>query len=261
MKTGIVGFFDILGYQNIIDNNEIEKTINIISDIIVRLPAKVRTIQAKVLSKWSGKIENQKIAEFILENNELIESVIISDSILITLPVDEDRYKEGSVYYWLIFLMYSCMLLEESFNNGLPLRGAIDYGQYYKKEQCLAGKTIINGYRFSNQLEFSGCALCKDAYGQIKALKDYDYDVIGSFLFEYLAPLKNNIEEKQMMLNWIVERAQKGLYEVRQYVFEAFHAHNKDVNGRAVQKLNNTENILRYCFLINKERQGRKIKI
>jgi len=50
-KKGFVGFFDILGYQAIIDNNEISKTAKIISEMIVNLPTRISDLLISLLKK------------------------------------------------------------------------------------------------------------------------------------------------------------------------------------------------------------------
>jgi hypothetical protein len=51
IKKGFVGFFDILGYQAIIDNNEISKTAKIISEMIVNLPTRISDLLISLLKK------------------------------------------------------------------------------------------------------------------------------------------------------------------------------------------------------------------
>lgn len=259
METGIVGFFDILGYQNIINNNEIEKIADIISGVILNLPQKVQSTQTGIFERLADKNNNKSDNKFIHEIINQIDFLIISDSILITLPIEDNNYDRQGAYYWMVFLMYSCLLLEESFNSGLPLRGAIDFGQYYKKENCIAGKTIINGYILSNQLEFSGCILCENASKQINNYNDSSlYDMLSPFIVQYLVPLKNNIEKKSHLLNWVAPRTKQELFDPKQYTIEAFHDHNKDIPINTFQKVNNTENIIRYCLMINESRNKKK---
>ena len=256
MKTGIVGFFDILGYQNIINNNEIEKTANIISDVILNLPEKVKVKQSKAYEKIASEIKNEAVKKVIQKAVDMIKPQIISDSILITLPIKDKEYAEAGDFFWMVYLFYSCLLLEESFNSGLPLRGAIDFGQYYTNKDCIAGKTIINGYMLSNQLEFSGCTLCENADKEISSFKKTDsFGMLELYIADYLAPMKNGIEKRSCLLNWIAARTKEKPFDVRQYTLEAFHMHNKDIPLNAFQKVNNTENILRYFLMLNESRK------
>jgi hypothetical protein len=80
------------------------------------------------------------------------------------------------------------------FEQGLPVKGAIDCGQFFVKDHCFAGKTIVNAYHLANNLELSGCVLTPYASDQVKeALQNVnDTDLILFFdeiLFEYLTPL------------------------------------------------------------------------
>ena len=70
-EYGLVGFFDILGYQNIIDNNKIEDTSTIIADIIHTLPSSVKDNLIKLLvdENKSGSEESSN------SHKETIESI------------------------------------------------------------------------------------------------------------------------------------------------------------------------------------------
>ena len=50
-EDGIVGFFDVMGYQDIIDNNNIEIVAKIISETIDKLPDESRLIFLKRFEK------------------------------------------------------------------------------------------------------------------------------------------------------------------------------------------------------------------
>lgn len=248
-QNGMIAFFDILGYQNIIINNDIEKVANIINDTILELPSKVQNDVLNTFTRLSEKIENKSLLNIVQDNFKRIDFLIISDSILIFLPIEESIYEKYPDICWMTFLLYCCVLLDESFKKGLPLRGAIEYGEYYKKEKCFAGKSIIEGYTLSNKLEFSGCVLCENAHNKIKAC--LDSELMNMFVFEYLAPLNNNSERKLFILNWVAHRSKNSFSDIRQFTLEAFHTHNKEVPVNALSKLNNTENIIRYCLMKN----------
>jgi len=255
-KNGIVAFFDILGYQNIIINNDVEQVANIITETILELPIKVQSGIKEMLTRSSSIINDNKKNELVYKVINDIDFLIVSDSILIFLPVDDASFDEWSNIYWGLFFFYCCFLLNESFVKGLPLRGAIEYGEYFRKENCFAGKSIINSYVQANELEFSGCVICDNAALKIKPM--LNEELIGIFAFEYLAPLKNNLEKRMIFLNWIAYRSKRTFFDVRQFTIESFHSHNKDISNRVLNKLNNTEKIIRYCLILNERRHNEK---
>lgn len=256
-QNGFVGFFDILGYQNIVLNNDIDKVAEIITNIILELPSIVKKDVKDTLARLSEQVENKPIVESLIKNFKKIDFLIFSDSILITLPIEESIYLNFPVFHWMTFLIYCTTFLDKTFNNGLPVRGAIDYGEYYIKKNCFAGKPIIEGYELSNRLEFSGCVLCKRAEEEIKPF--VDSNLINSFVVKYLSPLKNNSEESLFLLNWVNHGSEKS-FDLRQSLFNAFHAHNKVIPDSALNKLNNTEKIIRY-FILNDEIRDKKRRV
>ena len=73
-QQGLVGFFDILGYQQIIDNNDIAIAARLISTAIISLPGKVKSVLTGRFSAGNrSAIESDLSA---------IECRVISDSIV-----------------------------------------------------------------------------------------------------------------------------------------------------------------------------------
>jgi hypothetical protein len=244
-QKGLVAFFDILGYQDIIDNNLIEEVARIISDILVKIPADVKNEFMGLLKKGSKQYNLFQV--FI----ESIDQRVISDSILLSLDFPEDEKEHIKVARWTVFLLYVRLLVYTAFEKGLPLRGAIDYGEFFIDSNCFAGKPIIDCYRLSNRLEFSGCVLTpsceKTLQNALKGLVDnaIPLDIISSEVLSYLVPLKDG-EERLWIIAWI--QANQIVGDVRQFVVKAFQSHNKDMSRKVFTKLDNTEIMIR-CLI------------
>ena len=119
---------------------------------------------------------------------------------------------------------------------------------FFMDSNCFAGKPIIDCYRLSNRMEFSGCVLtlsCEKVLRDVlglgsEAIKDY----VDGFVLPYLVPLKDD----EVRLRVVVWARKEQVGDVRGYVTRAFQSHNKDVSRKVHAKLDNTEIMIR-CFL------------
>ena len=230
-QNGLVGYFDVLGYQNIIDNNKIADAARILSESLLKIPeAAKRSLETTPdMKDLLGKVN----------------WLMLSDSIILTMSsesVDQDEFA------WFIFLGFASRLLRESFDNGFPMRGAVDVGEYYVEDRSFAGKPFVNSYRLAYQIEFSGCVLTDNAAKEIEKIKQSE-TLFGSLFFRYLVPLKNNRTERRLVLNWLRPFSDWGEHpnNLREYVIGSFHAHNKDISPEVIQKIDNTEMLL-HCL-------------
>jgi len=249
VTKGQVAFFDILGYKNIINNNKIESVAELISCELLEIPNRVHKFIRK---KFSALLEDNKKA---LDNlDEKLSVVLISDSILLTLNIDKNGYgdSEKTIWSWLIFIIACRKLMTTMFEQGLPVKGAIDCGQFFVKDHCFAGKTIVNAYDLANDLELSGCVLTPHASDRVKeALQSANDTALKSFfdeiLFEYLTPLKGS-EEKMLTIIDLPILTNNFHEDLKQIVVNSFQAHNKDIPGEAYTKVRNTEMMLRFLW-------------
>jgi hypothetical protein len=235
--VGIVGVLDILGYQSIINNNLIEDTAKLISETILNLPN--RAID-NIVASLSEKNRSEAIKEF-----NSIKSLVVSDTIILTMSQGKDGL---SFFKWFIFLSYVARLLRDSFDAGFPLRGAIDCGAFFIKGLCFAGRSIINSYNLANRLQFAGCVLTSNAQTSFLEVSKDRKAVADLLVYDYLVPLKTNQEEKSLVVHWFSPFKDWGTIpiDVRQFVYNAFHAHNKDVSRNVLSILENTELVIRF---------------
>jgi hypothetical protein len=246
-QFGFVGFFDIMGYKNIIRNNQIQDVAIIISEIIDKLPDLAKNRFAKYL------FEDDPARRKIIET----KSLIISDSILLfmRLPVNSNLFTR--LFLLLAFIGQGSFLLRSSFDKGLPLRAAISSGEYFIHGNCFAGKSIIDSYELAHDLEFSGCVLTKNLENEYKKMLDdiRDHKDIPEFVFEgfngsispYLAPLKEH-NEKLLLIDWLSTFEEWGEYpgDMHDYVMQAFQSYKRDIPEDVIPKIENTETILKY---------------
>jgi hypothetical protein len=241
VNKGFVGFLDILGYQTIIKNNEISKTSELISEVIINLPTNTSDLLISFLKTEERK--NSFKSEVLKINTQLI-----SDSILISMSLQDETDVDKISFSACVFLSYTSLLMRQSFDKGLPLRGAIDYGEFFLSGNCFAGKPIINCYSIGEQMDAAGCVISNDFY---KVIEDNNLN-LGNRLshrlnFDCMNVNKNGINERCKMLNWYYPYSNWGSTEsidIRSYVINAFQSHGKDIAPDVISKVNNTEIML-----------------
>jgi hypothetical protein len=252
--TGLVAFFDILGYKAINENNEIEVVAQVISDVLLRLPDRVKRSQNQI---WEKICQILEASPFNIDR--YVSVLLFSDSILLTAPATKDAGPddEGELLIWLLFVSYCRELWIEMFKEGLPVKGAIGYGKFFRNKDCFAGKAILDAYNLTTKMELSACALTAESesrFNELIANSSRNFEkLIMAFLFEYPIPLKVDQIEKHLVLKSPTEGFTG---DVRQLVFDSFLAHNKPLLESTKLKAENTEILLRSMISRKKQVQN-----
>ncbi|MHA2238176.1 MAG: hypothetical protein ACXAB2_07370 [Candidatus Hodarchaeales archaeon] len=258
-KTGLIGFFDILGYQQMLLNNEVERTSHLIVDVIANIPSEVvkNLLGDQNLIEEEGLKTKQYLDKFWSDIlTEEIGWLLFSDSILVSLPLDlsEDRFFYSLRFF--AFLHVCAFLTRQMFDKGLPLRGALSYGDFFIQDTYFAGQPIIESYQASESLELSGCVLTKSFENILNELEDYvikneyenEISQLKQLCVPYLVPKKGGKLEKQCMVNWVnlpMAFFKDLPSDIREYVFSSFVEYNKDAAPIVYPKINNTETFIR----------------
>src|SRR5437870_1541319 len=140
-EHGLIGLFDILGYQNFLKNNSAKEA----AESALSSLAKLDTDLPKQLLERAG-------ASQIASEIRLIKWLVFSDTILLTLGTD-GKGDEGCWLAWIAFIVQSGALWRHMFNFGLPLRGVITHGEFFVQNNCFAGKSIVGAYALSTSLD------------------------------------------------------------------------------------------------------------
>ena len=242
--NGFVGFFDILGYKEIIIKNEIDHVSKIITDILEVLPTKALDSVISIYPEGTTK-------EVIKRPLAKLQSKLISDSIL--LAYSDDAPPMPPVVQTMVFLHYVSRLLRLSFEKGLPLRGAIDRGEYFLSDsgQCFAGKPLINCYQLGGSLDLAGCAITDDCVQYIFETAKLDkankaISLFKSFMLSHLAPMKDGQSQELSLINWFFPLTDWDAKpdDIRTWIIDSFHAHNKQISPAVISKVTNTEIML-----------------
>lgn len=237
---GLVGFFDILGYQNFLANNSASESALKVLDIITDIPKKAKENTDSVAEKY----------EEYKEISDALSHLVFSDTIVFTLAypetVDEKWINNAVRYMWIC----SAALVGEMFKNGLPIRGVIHEGEFITKDMCLAGKAIVDAYRLCEALNFSGLVFTESLGGKLAG--SYDGSELtndSQYLFTHLAPMKDGSEIKLVHPNWLslfdgteIDEFEK---DAEDYVLRAFWAHQKDCPKSVDLKIYNTIKVMR----------------
>lgn len=275
IQEGAIVFFDILGYQSLLENNKTEddlnsiafKVLKIINEVQVQDLTNITFARASVSASCSVSVKvavNESAADrqlSTLENiqstseedkkkesyaperiqpknnpNSLVKKLVFSDTILLSLDFSRFRLDGYSdIELWILFLESCISLYNDMFKKGLPLRGAIDFGKYVINGNSFAGIPIVNAYKLSNKLDMSVCVLTKDAAHKLN-------ETFSGFAIEYLIPTKDR-EEKLFTLGANPCDQNK---DIREQVLSSFWKHNKDIPLSVKSKVDNTVQWLTY---------------
>ena len=257
MKTqkGLIGFFDILGYQSLLANNKPE----IIAESVLPLLTNLKTTLPDLLKKQvsealidfdSEGFSPEKIEGYLYKYVDEVKWLVFSDTILLSMPIEsiaKEAFKMG------VFFTASTYLLKAMFDAGLPLRGAIDFGNYHIESNCFAGQPIVNSYLLSESLELSACILSDNLKEEIRDLLREESITNSNFrhhLLYYLVPTKNG-EKNCYTLSYAPLVIQGG--DLRNAVLSSFWKHNKSIPLSIQNKVENTEKWFHFVKFNNKK--------
>lgn len=175
---------------------------------------------------------------------------IFADSILISqeIPPTEPEY-----FYWLAFFRVCKELMRLSFNDGLPLRGAISTGKFYIEKDCFVGKPIIDCHKLSSRTLWAGCVVAPKAQKELQKLWQTNMEQV---CVKYNVPIKNKellsceAHTKSMFaLKWFhVDHWRAPLdaaLGIPKVIQKSFESHGKKISSQEVRlKMKNTETFL-----------------
>lgn len=241
-RTGLIGFFDILGYQNLLERNEPETVAKDVLPILTSIGEKV----AKVLKEMPN-VATAPTPAAIKKHEELIRTMswlVFSDTVLLTLPIDEVD-PVAVRHSWMTFLVAVVVLQGELFGAGLPTRGAIEYGKFFVKDTCFAGRTIVTAYQLCHQIQIAACVFSEGAANEFRRMEENakDTSLYGTFVIEYLVPTKNG---EKRLLAVMAYTDNFNLPDIHHAVMHAFWGNKKDISLSARQKAENTEQRLEF---------------
>jgi hypothetical protein len=145
IEDGLVGFFDILGYQSFLENND---ELNVAGEVIQTIDG----MPNAVTSLWrtpDSHPEEVKVAESI-------KWFVISDSVLMMMGFDTAPKPAIQNIGFLACAALFCNFMHRA---GLPVRGFIARGRVAHSDRCFAGKPIVYAYRLGRRLDLAACGI------------------------------------------------------------------------------------------------------
>ncbi len=247
VKQGVVGFFDVLGFQNYIKNDP-----DIASRSALEVILKIKTeAPEKIKARFHDKLLDE------------ITWSVLSDTIVLSIPYsqkddagDAEEQTKQKRLRWLALLFSSVALMDHMFDQGLPIRGAISYGKYFVNEQSLAGKSIIDALSLTQKINLSTVVICSEGEEEMRKLLNPELftKAMGKapVFFPYLVPLKGGEMQKLLVLNQWALHDNYDNNDIPQLVAQAFWKHDKDIDADVFQKFQNTEMLLRYVVAMKR---------
>ena len=266
IETGFVGFFDILGYKSFLESGITEVTFKVI-DILDGLAQRVD----KALSAHMGDyLTPDNPAAFDLRwALDRVKTLTVSDSILLWSSYEEGRDRSKRPEQAAAFLVVASIFERLMFEEGLPVRGAIAFGDFIVVEHVFAGKPIVQAYTLGESLDLAACAIHPTAESEFETLltiapHESTFLADGMHLVRYPAPrkaVKTDLELLRLNLAWPTLTGYKPLKDrkdPRRYIQDQFSAHHKQVGQEAISKVENTEKFLRFLagqfpYLFNRD--------
>ncbi len=258
-QYGIIGFFDLLGYQSLLENNDDQFDVtNEVLDVL-----------SNIESRSKDYLQKSGLYEGIIIASKKWDYLIFSDTILLSLtlnPKNDLQSKIVNLFYSLSFFASIFVLSKLLFDFGLPFRGALNYGKFIINKNCFAGKIIVDSYKLSNKLDVAAI-VCNNEFVNFinsnisdiqKEVEGYnnpnmkeDFDgALETFIKEYndlfsdyLIPFNDGSTRKLKTFNLfesLSEEIQKSKLNISNYVYEKFSSHNKDIPLVVETKINNT---------------------
>lgn len=128
--SSYVAFLDMLGFKNVCSKKEVScQEIKAIFDDIELIKLNFdKTLCNFIISK---------------DVSDKTSFTIMSDSVVISAPDNDDG---------LVFLLYLCSFIHNCLlENGIPLRGGIAKGDFYKLDNIMYGPALIEAYNLESE--------------------------------------------------------------------------------------------------------------
>ncbi len=248
IKKGIIGLFDILGYSRFLEKNSAEKAAKIIVDNIL-------TIDTNVINQYRGLFLHMPEEDLIKTILKKIEWLIFSDTILLTLPYEDTDKKDIKDICWSLFCGVTGRLFAHLFLTGLPIRGAITYGEFFVSQNCFAGKEIVEAYQLEQQLDLSAVIFSEKSIKELQKIDAFGADgLTKNQVFEYCMPLKTESKDCFALRVPVRPLELNPATDLRQKILESFWGYRKDVDKKVYSKIDNTERYFRRVIMIAKEK-------
>ncbi|HVM59576.1 MAG TPA: hypothetical protein VMV72_01815 [Verrucomicrobiae bacterium] len=248
IKEGAVGLFDILGYKQLLRNNEIELVVDLLHEDIPPLRGESEHWVKEIVSLLRKEHESHPFVDAAEKALPETQWLLFSDTILLAMPIPSSLETDEKVARWVVFLeqvlRVHCLL----FRAGLPIRGAVSLGAYFFNEQppFFVGKGLVEAYEEAQSQDWAGSVVCERAEEELEVLKNESVllrDTLPEYVIRYAVPFKRGESVVRPCVNWPrhFNRDDLTAFNIREMVLAAYLRHNKQVGEREMTKANDTE--------------------
>lgn len=150
----LVGFFDIHAYSTFIEKTKVDEAIKKLTSLFKKTKNIANTdLLAVKLNHW-----------------------ILSDSIILVIDTNRHPLFQGSLE---IFLGTCSNIMRHAMINGLPLRGAIGGGDFYKDGEIMVSSGLVDAAQYEKKQNWLGAILTPKALELVEKAKKLENDLKG----------------------------------------------------------------------------------
>lgn len=211
VETDLVGWFDILGYEGMLENPDLSDAVAVIREVIAKVePGGYERIESIIACLPSGMEEEGSAGR---EAKSSTRWIVFADTIVLATSLPQRGSLRKSVIRIAAFLELAKNLHVEFLGRGLPLRGAIAYGHFYAHESLalFAGRPLLDAHRCAEAQQWSGCVFTPTAESVFQQTVDNVPDDVRDALrgdaVRYAVSFKNRRSgscdaRQSLCLNW-----------------------------------------------------------
>ena len=224
-----VALFDILGFTELVEKNELSK----VADTYSRAKEIFEEILGHINAMNRGFKKDVVIEYRSFSDTFLIYTSTINDGAFLSLLAACDGLFIGAI------------------ENKLLIRGAITCGELLAQAGVEIGKPIVEAYKSEQRQDWSGCWITDECLTGIN-LSGYLAD---RSLVRYEIPLKDGEVKTYIAFNWVKSLAWKAMFENRKKDFELSQIEsqlgfiNEEHNDWKIRrKLENTRKFIKFVL-------------
>lgn len=245
-RDGMVAFLDILGYKQIAETDSesvIQEVMGVLKqaqDDAVKLMSEIDLPEEPRFSFMGYDSEDIKLINI---SDSIILHDRFSDALLIGSNARESKELDDSFRIYR-FILFCRKVWGALFERGLPPRGAISIGTFYwNHETMLAGRPIVEAYKTSESLSFSGLVLADGSlaamHDRARPLFEKNYPAQMLFLRSRLpVPVKSSSGDGILPMDVVVpDFSFVPTGKMADYVRGRFEAYGKKVDSPRVQAI------------------------
>jgi hypothetical protein len=236
-----VAMLDILGFSDIVRNVDLQE----LEEIVTSLKSTINSFG------WA--------------NNELLEMLMLSDTIIIW-TTDDTALSFQHLVATVSALMFNAFSLDN-----IALRGAVTVGEamvfsdeqisrQLKWNKMIIGKAVIQANKYEKSQDWSGCLITSAAIERSRENSHNAHFPIGEWekfnVLLYSVPFKQNVVQEAYVLNWpsifFAGNQLNGLSDSE--IKEKFKSYGRNIDSEDIKtKFENTLKFIRHCEKINRE--------